>query len=268
MQSLALDGIWQGVATVLTFAPILLVFFVLMAMVEDSGYLARAAYLTDAFMARLGLDGRGFVMQLMGFGCNVPAIMGTRVMRERKQRLLTMLVIPFSLCSARLQVVVFFAGLLFTPSQAPWVLTGLYLMSFAVAIFTAWVFKRRYAGGEAFLLEVPPYRPPGLSHMLGRAVGEVRAFLQLASSFILLGVVLVWLLTHVPAGDGKTLADALGDLMAPVLDPIGIRHELAAALLFGFIAKEILLGVLAVIYGVSEAGLGRPCCSIWTGARR
>lgn len=256
VQSLALDGIWQGVSTVLTFAPILLVFFVLMAMVEDSGYLARAAYLTDAFMARLGLDGRGFVMQLMGLGCNVPAIMGTRVMRERKQRLLTMLVIPFSLCSARLQVVVFFAGLLFTAAQAPWVLMGLYLMSFAVAVFTAWVFKRRYAGGEAFLLEVPPYRLPGLSHLLGRAVGEVRAFLQLASSFILLGVVLVWLLTHVPAGDGKTLADVLGGLLAPVLDPIGIRHELAAALLFGFIAKEILLGSLAVIYGVSEAGLG------------
>jgi ferrous iron transport protein B len=85
VQSLLLDGIWQGVSTVLTFAPILFVFFILMAMVEDSGYLARAAYLTDAFMARLGLDGRGFVMQLMGFGCNVPAILGTRVMRERKQ---------------------------------------------------------------------------------------------------------------------------------------------------------------------------------------
>jgi ferrous iron transport protein B len=121
-----------------------------MAMVEDSGYLARAAYLTDAFMARLGLDGRGFVMQLMGFGCNVPAILGTRVMRERKQRLLTMLIIPFSLCSARLQVVVFFSGILFLPQQAPWVLLLLYLLSFAVAIFTAWVFKHRYRGNEAF----------------------------------------------------------------------------------------------------------------------
>lgn len=256
VQSLALDGIWQGVSTVLTFAPILLVFFVLMAMVEDSGYLARAAYLTDAFMARLGLDGRGFVMQLMGFGCNVPAILGTRVMRERKQRLLTMLVIPFSLCSARLQVVVFFTSLLFSPSQAPWVLTGLYLMSFAVAVFTAWVFKRRYSSSEAFVLEMPPYRLPGGKHMLSRAVGEVRAFLRLASSFILLGVVLVWLLTHVPAGPDQTLADALGGLLSPVLDPIGIRHELAVALLFGFIAKEILLGSLAVIYSVPETGLG------------
>jgi len=224
--------------------------------VEDSGYLARAAYLTDAFMARLGLDGRGFVMQLMGFGCNVPAILGTRVMRERKQRLLTMLIIPFSLCSARLQVVVFFAGILFTPQQAPWVLLLLYLLSFAVAIFTAWVFKHRYRGGEAFLLEVPPYRLPGVRHMLIRATGEVRAFLELASSFILMGVVLVWLVSHIPAGDNKTLADVLGTVMAPVLDPIGIKHELAVALLVGFVAKEILLGGLAVIYGVPEAGLG------------
>lgn len=256
VQSLLLDGIWQGVSTVVTFAPILFVFFILMAMVEDSGYLARAAYLTDAFMARLGLDGRGFVMQLMGFGCNVPAILGTRVMRERKQRLLTMLIIPFSLCSARLQVVVFFAGILFRPQQAPWVLLLLYLLSFAVAIFTAWVFKHRYQGDEAFLLEVPPYRLPGVRHMLIRAVGEVRAFLELASSFILMGVVLVWLVSHIPAGDNKTLADMLGSLMAPVLDPIGIKHELAVALLVGFVAKEILLGGLAVIYGVPEAGLG------------
>ena len=256
VQSLLLDGIWQGVSTVLTVAPILFVFFILMAMVEDSGYLARAAYLTDAFMARLGLDGRGFVMQLMGFGCNVPAILGTRVMRERKQRLLTMLIIPFSLCSARLQVVVFFAGILFRPQQAPWVLLLLYLLSFVVAIFTAWVFKHRYRGSEAFLLELPPYRLPGLRHMLIRATGEVRAFLELASSFILMGVVLVWLVSHIPAGQDKTLADILGSVMAPVLDPIGIRHELAVALLVGFVAKEILLGGLAVIYGVPEAGLG------------
>ncbi|MDF0606583.1 ferrous iron transport protein B [Neisseriaceae bacterium TC5R-5] len=255
IQSLLLDGVWQGVSTVLTFAPILFVFFILMAMVEDSGYLARVAYLTDAMMSRLGLDGRGFVMQLMGFGCNVPAIMGTRVMRERSQRLLTMLVIPFSLCSARLQVAVFFSGILFTAQQAPWVLTALYLMTFAVAIFTAWVFKHRYHANEAFLLEVPPYRLPGGAHMLTRAVSEVRAFLRLASTFILLGVVLVWLLTHIPAGADRTLAVAIGQWMAPVLDPIGIHQELAVALLFGFIAKEILLGSLAVIYGVSEAGL-------------
>jgi ferrous iron transport protein B len=255
VQSLIVDGVWQGVSTVLTFAPILFIFFVLMALVEDSGYLARAAYLTDALMARLGLDGRGFVMQLMGFGCNVPAIMGTRVMRDRAQRLLSMMIIPFSLCSARLQVVVFFASALFPAHVAPWVLTGMYVLSLLVAVGTAWLFKHRYVGSEAYLLEVPPYRLPSVKHLALRAVGEVRAFLELASTFILIGVLMVWLLTHIPAGHGGTLATALGDLLAPVLDPIGIRHELAVALLFGFVAKEILLGSLAVIYAVPETGL-------------
>ncbi|WP_280954964.1 nucleoside recognition domain-containing protein [Paludibacterium denitrificans] len=187
-------------------------------------------------------------------------------MRERNQRLLSMLIIPFSLCSARLQVVVFFAGVLFTPHQAPWVLTSLYALSFLVAMFSARVFKDRYQGSEAFLLEVPPYRLPSLRQMLARAVTEVRAFLELASTFILMGVVLVWLVSHIPAGEHRTLANAMGDVLAPVLDPIGIQHELAVALLFGFVAKEILLGSLAVIYGVSEA-LGRRWYSIWIGCR-
>ena len=114
LYGLLLDGIYNGVGTVAAFVPIIVLFFLFMAMVEDSGYLSRAAFLMDALMARLGLDGRGFVMLLMGFGCNVPALMGTRVMRSRALRLLTMLVIPFSLCSARLQVFVFITAALFT----------------------------------------------------------------------------------------------------------------------------------------------------------
>ena len=256
VQSLLVDGVWSGVSTVLTFVPILFVFFTLMALVEDSGYLARAAFLMDALMARLGLDGRSFVMHLMGFGCNVPAIMGTRIMRERNMRLLSMLTIPFSLCSARLQVFLFFSAALFSPHVAPWVLLSLYVMSFAAAILTAWLFRSRFRSDELFVMEVPPYRLPGIRHMTNRAVGEVRGFLHLASTFILLGVVLVWVLTHIPAGSYPTLADALGALMAPVLDPIGIKHELSVALLFGFVAKEILLGSMAVIYNVPESGLG------------
>lgn len=263
LQSFLIDGIWQGVVTVLTFIPVLFIFFALMALVEDSGYLARAAFLTDALMARLGLDGRSFVMQLMGFGCNVPAIMGTRVMRDRGQRLLSMFIIPFSLCSARLQVVVFFATVLFSPQVAPWMLLGMYVLSLAVAILSAWIFKHRYrgSGSDTFLLEVPPYRLPGIQHVLARASREVRSFVELASTFILLGVALVWILTHIPAGQYGSLAQALGQWLSPVLEPIGIRHELAIALLFGFIAKEILLGSLAVIYGVPDAGLAAALAS-------
>ncbi len=129
LHGLLLDGIYNGVGTVAAFVPLIVLFFLVMTMVEDSGYLSRAAFLTDALMAKMGLDGRGFVMLLMGFGCNVPALMGTRVMRSRPLRLLTMLVIPFSLCSARLQVFVFMIAALFTPNQAPVILLALYGLS-------------------------------------------------------------------------------------------------------------------------------------------
>lgn len=251
------DGVWTGMTTVLTFAPLVFVFFVLMAIVEDAGYLARAAFLMDAMMSRLGLDGRGFVMHLMGFGCNVPAIMGTRIMRDRKMRLLSMLTIPFSVCSARLQVFLFFSTTMFSPLAAPWVLFSLYLVSFAVAMLSAWLFKRGFHSHELFVLEIPPYRLPTPRHLLLRAWGEVRAFLKLASTMILIGVVLVWALTtfHIGA-NGPTFAEALGHFFRPLLAPIGIEDRLAVALMFGFVAKEILLGSMAVIYGVQENNLG------------
>jgi ferrous iron transport protein B len=160
LQGLLLDGIYNGVATVAAFIPIIILFFLFMAIVEDTGYLSRAAFLMDALMAKLGLDGRSFVMLLMGFGCNVPALMGTRVMRSRSLRLLSMLVIPFSLCSARLQVFVFITAALFAPKSAALVVFSLYLFSFAAAILTALIFKRYFPNSEPFVLELPPYRFP------------------------------------------------------------------------------------------------------------
>ena len=137
LSGLLLDGVYNGLSTVASFVPLIILFFLAMAIVEDTGYLSRAAFLIDALMARFGLDGRSFVMILMGFGCNVPALMGTRVMRSRGLRLLTMLVIPFSLCSARLQVFLFFIAALFPPRFAPLVLFSLYVMSIAAAMFTS-----------------------------------------------------------------------------------------------------------------------------------
>ena len=186
------EGLYDGIGTVASFVPVIILFFFLMAVVEDSGYLARAAYLTDALMARLGLDGRGFVMLLMGFGCNVPALMGTRVMRSRSLRLLSMLVIPFSLCSARLQVFIFIITALFTPQQAPYILFFLYLASFAAAFLTALLFGRRLKSDEPFVLELPPYRRPILFQVLMRGWHEISHFLRRASTFIITGVVLVF----------------------------------------------------------------------------
>ncbi|MBI5890022.1 MAG: ferrous iron transport protein B [Nitrosomonadales bacterium] len=260
LSGLLLDGIYNGVATVAAFIPIIILFFLFMAMVEDSGYLSRAAFLMDALMAKMGLDGRGFVMLLMGFGCNVPALMGTRVMRSRSLRLLTMLVIPFSLCSARLQVFVFITAALFSSGAAPIVLFTLYLFSFAAAIVTALLFRKNFQNTEPFVLELPPYRFPTLRQMLLRGWLEVKHFLRRATQFIIAGVVLVWLLTHLPPSaapaSAGTLAGMIGSMLHPIFAPIGINDQLTIALIFGFVAKEIVIGSLAVIYGLSGDALG------------
>ncbi len=260
LNGLLLDGIYNGVTTVAAFVPIIVLFFLFMAMVEDSGYLSRAAFLMDALMAKMGLDGRGFVMLLMGFGCNVPALMGTRVMRSRSLRLLTMLVIPFSLCSARLQVFVFITAAIFSPAAAPVALFSLYLFSFAAAILTALLFRKNFQNNEPFVLELPPYRFPTLRQMALRGWLEVRHFLNRATKFIVAGVVLVWLLTNLPpsapAGSADTLAGMIGSLLHPIFAPIGINEQLTIALIFGFVAKEIVIGSLAVIYGLTGEALG------------
>jgi ferrous iron transport protein B len=254
LQGLLIDGIYNGVGTVASFVPIIVLFFLFMAVIEDTGYLSRAAFLMDALMAKLGLDGRSFVMLLMGFGCNVPALMGTRVMRSRALRLLTMMVVPFSLCSARLQVFIFITAALFSPSHAPLVLFSLYLMSFATAIITALLFKKKFISNDPFVLELPPYRLPTLMQLWLRGWQEVRHFLYRASKFIIIGVVLVWALTHLPPGvkeaSPESISGMLGTWFSPVLSPLGIDAQMTITLIFGFVAKEIVIGALAVIYGM------------------
>ena len=258
-RSFALDGAFDGAATVLSFIPIIVLFFVFMGILEDSGYLSRAAFLMDAFMSRLGLDGRAFVMQLMGFGCNVPALMGTRVMRSRGLRLLTMLMIPFSLCSARLQVFVFLTTAIFSPNVAPLVLFSLYVASFGAGFLTALLYRRGLRNTEPLLLELPPYRFPTGRQMLLRGWQETSHFLREAGPLIMLGVILVWFLTHYPfdaaPASAETLAGRIAAVFAPVFQPIGIDSLLTVALLFGFVAKEVVLGALAVIYGVGQDNL-------------
>jgi ferrous iron transport protein B len=261
VKGLLIEGIFDGVSTVASFIPLIVLFFFFMAIVEDSGYLSRAAYLMDALMARMGLDGRSFVMLLMGFGCNVPALMGTRVMRSRPLRLLSMLVIPFSLCSARLQVFLFIIAALFTARQAPFVLTSLYIMSFAIAFLTALLFKgkRQFRSNEPFVIELPPYRLPTLRQVWIRGWLEARHFLVRASKIIIAGVVLVWLLTHLPQGVAPASVDSyagmVGSFMQPILAPIGIDEKLTIALIFGFVAKEVVIGALVVIYGLEGNAL-------------
>jgi ferrous iron transport protein B len=260
LHDLLVNGLYEGVGTVLAFVPVIALFFICMAIVEDSGYLSRSAYLMDAFMERLGLDGRSFVMSLMGFGCNIPAIMGLRVMRSPALRLLSMLVIPFSLCSARLSVFIFMSTALFSAKMAPLVLFSLYMFSFAAAILTALIFKGKYPSQEPLILELPPYRFPTFKQMVMRAWQETRHFLRFAWRFIIFGVVMIWLCNNLPYGlppaSPGTISGMIGQATQPILGPLGINPQLSVALIFGFIAKEIVLGGLAVIYNTqSDASL-------------
>lgn len=258
LKGFLIDGLYAGIGTVAAFLPVIFLFFLCMAIVEDSGYLSRAAFLMDAFMERLGLDGRSFVMSLMGFGCNVPAILGTRVMRSQGLRMLSMLVIPFSLCSARLNVFLFMSTALFTANQSSLVVFSLYMMSFVAALLTALIFKGKFPSQEPLVLELPPYRLPTFKQIMVRAWCEVKHFWIWSRKFIIFGVIAIWLLnnlpTNVPSASAQTLSGMIGQALQPLFAPIGINPQLTVALFFGFIAKEIVLGGLAVIYGQAEGG--------------
>ncbi len=258
-QRLIIDGILEGVGVVIAFFPIIALFFIFMSLIEDSGYMARAAFLLDHLMHIIGLDGKAFINVLLGYGCNVPAIMGTRILSSQHNRIITILVIPFTLCSARLQVFLFVAGILFAPSVAPWVIFSLYLFSFVMVILVGLFLKHvRFAGKpEPFIMEIPPYRLPTVKTVALRAWEEMKAFLNRASTLIVVGVVAVWLLTNLPpgaaTGSPETWAVKIGQAIEPLFRPLGIEWQQIIALLFGFIAKEIVIGSLAIVYAGDPA---------------
>ncbi|MBW2659463.1 MAG: ferrous iron transport protein B [Deltaproteobacteria bacterium] len=257
-QSFLFDGLWQGMAVVTSFFPIIALFFLFMSIIEDSGYMARAAFLMDRLMHQLGLDGKAFISILLGYGCNVPAVMGTRILTSSYSRILTMLLIPFTLCTARLQIFVFLTAIFFSPAIAPWIILSLYGCSFAAVIITGLVLKLFRIGGdpEPFIMEIPPYRLPSIRSIGLRTWYELKDFLTRAATLIVAGVLVVWLLIHMPAdvppGSAATFAGQLGQMLSPIFQPLGIGWQETVALIFGFIAKEIVVGGLAVIYGGSD----------------
>lgn len=260
IQSFIINGPWNGFATILSFLPLVTLFFVIMSVLEDSGYLSRSAYLMDAFMKYLGLDGRAFVLQMMGFGCNVPAIMGTRVMRSYTMRMLSMLIIPLALCSARLQVFVFILAAIFPNQNGAFALFILYIISFFVAFTVAAILSlsSQFKSQDPFVLELPPYRLPTVKQIILKVWGEIKQFVTKVTIFMLVGTSLIWLLTALPPEtEGlNTLAGQIGKFFSPIMNPIGINPFLTVSLIFGFVAKELQLAGLAVIYGLSNDALG------------
>lgn len=261
LASLLVDGVLGGLGSVLVFLPPIFTLFLAISILEDSGYMARAAYIMDRFMHTLGLHGKSFIPMLIGFGCNVPAIMATRTLENRKDRLVTILINPLMSCSARLPVYVLFAGTFFAARQGL-VIFSLYLLGVVLAIVMGRLFKTYLFRGETshFVMELPPYRLPTLRSTLVHMWERGSAFVRKAGTVIVGVVVLVWALSSLPWGveyaSGSSLLGRLGGLVAPVLAPAGFgTWEAAAALMFGLLAKEVVVGTLGVVYGTGEEGL-------------
>lgn len=257
--SLITDGIIAGVGAVLVFLPGLIVMYLSLAVLEDSGYLARAAFVMDRGMSKLGLHGRSFMPMLLGFGCNVPAIYATRSIESRSARLLTGLLIPFMSCSARLPVYVIF-GLAFFPRNGSIAIMALYLLGILVAAAVGLVLSRtvfRDAPAGILMMEMPPYRWPSPKRVFRYAWNESGAFVRKAGSFILAGTVVFWILLNLPWGTTDLQKSWFGQVsgaVAPVLEPAGFGEwEATGALLTGMLAKEIVVSTLGQVY-VGEAG--------------
>jgi len=258
LASLMADGIIGGVGSVLIFLPNIIIMFLILGILEDSGYLARVAFLMDRLMNRIGLQGKSAIPLLMGFGCNIPAIMATRSIDDRKDRLITIMATPFMSCSARLPVFILFAGAFFS-HMAGTIIFMMYMIGIVVAIVTAKLLRTFVFKGEpsAFIMELPPYRLPTIRSVGVHTWDRAYMYVRKAGTIILLGVVAIWALASLPFGVEYGGEDSwiaiIGKVFEPLVEPLGFDWRIAVALLFGFIAKEIVVGGLMTLYGAGES---------------
>ncbi len=271
-KSLLIDGIIGGVGSVLVFLPNILLLFFMISIFEDTGYMARAAFVMDRVMHLIGLHGKSFIPMIMGFGCNVPAIMATRTLESKKDRLLTILINPLMSCSARLPVYILIAGTFFG-KKAGDVIFSLYALGIVLAVLIGRFFRKTILKGESepFVMELPPYRIPTLKsviiHMWERAV----VFLKKMGTVILIGSIIVWFLSNFPGSLEKpqggepsvtenvviehSYITSIGKAIEPIFRPLGFGWREGVALLSGFVAKEIVVSTLGVLYnGDTDSG--------------
>lgn len=252
----AAGGLLGGVGMVLTFLPILAVFYLALGFLEDSGYMARAAYLADRWMHRIGLHGKSFLPLLLGFGCNVPAVLGTRIIESRRARFLTILLIPFIPCTARLAVVAVLAPIFFG-GNAIWISWGLVGANLVFLMAIGWLLHRFVFGDEhvAFIMELPLYHAPNLRTIGMNAWRHLLEFIRKAGGVILIASVVIWFLSYLPAGNLETSWLAVfGRALEPVGAWMGLPWPVLLALLTSVVAKENTIATLGILYG-SVAGL-------------
>ncbi len=252
-KSLILDGIITGVGFVLVFIPVLFCLYLFMAFLEESGYMSRVAFLMDRIMAIFGLSGKSFIPLILGFGCNVPAVYSTKTLEDYKIKVLTVLLIPFMACGARLTVFVFFTTIFFEENKAL-VILFLYLLGIFVAGIVAFILQKFVIKEEVshFILELPPYRIPSFKYMIKYSWIKTKAFIKDAGSFILATSIIIWFLLHIPFGV-KNLENSLfgkvSSAIAPVFEPLGFGNwQATGALISGFVAKEVVIATMGNIY--------------------
>ncbi|MBT8225582.1 MAG: ferrous iron transport protein B [Dactylosporangium sp.] len=264
-EGLVLDGLVSGVGTLLTFVPLMVIMFVLLTVLEDSGYMSRAAFVAEHFLRVVGLPGRAFLPLIVGFGCNVPAVAGTRILTDARHRLMTGLLVPFASCSARLTVYVLLANVFFG-SYAGTVVFAMYVLSVALMVLVGLGLRPllfRGTSREALVLELPPYRMPTLRVVAAQTWQKLAGFLRTASGIIVAAVVAVWLLAAIPVGgdgrfgdvpDGRSLYTSINQTIAPVFAPTGFDHpDAVGALITGFVAKEAIVSTFATTYQTTES---------------
>lgn len=257
VHSLVIDGIFNGVGGVLSFLPIIVTLFFFLSLLEDSGYMARVAFIMDKLLRKLGLSGRSIVPMLIGFGCTVPGVMASRTLPSARDRKMTILLTPFMSCTAKLPVYAFFTAAFF-PKHGAIVMIGLYVLGIVMGIVTALIFKKTLFKGEAvpFVMELPNYRMPGAKNVLHLLWDKAKDFLQRAFTIIFLATIGIWFLQNFDLGlnmvadsQNSILAGVAG-VLAPIFIPVGFGDwRIVTALISGFLAKESVVSSLTVLYG-------------------
>ena len=260
-KDLMVDGIIGGVGSVLVFLPNILILYLFISLLEDSGYMARGAFIMDKLMHKIGLHGKSFIPMIMGFGCNVPAIMATRTIESRKSRLITMLIIPMMSCAGRLPVFVLIAGAFFG-RQAGGVLLGLYALGILLAMIAARVMSRFFKDDDLpFVMELPPYRVPTAKSVFRHTWEKGRQYLQKMSGVILICSIVIWFLGYFPNHNAydsvkeqqeHSFIGYVGKAMEPILEPLGFDWRMGVGIVAGVGAKELVVSTLGVMYADEE----------------
>lgn len=269
LQGLIVDGIFAGVGSVISFLPIIVTLFFFLSMLEDSGYIARVAFVMDKLLRKIGLSGRSIVPMLIGFGCTVPAVMSTRTLPSERDRKMTILLTPFMSCTAKLPIYAFFVDAFF-PENGGLIMSGLYVLGILVGILIAFLYKGILFRGEAvpFVMELPNYRLPSAKNVGQLLWEKAKDFLQRAFSVILLATIVIWFLQsfdlhmNMVASSEDSILAMVSGLLAPLLAPIGLGDwRICVALISGFMAKESVVSTLEVLFGGSVAGMMTPAAA-------